>query len=82
LSNTGKELASHRVEAFIIGLIGGAAAMLTVVAFYMAVLIQKQPFLFGNTSGQAFTAAGLCAAVVPLALGYELYKQGQLRVRK
>jgi hypothetical protein len=56
--------------------------MLTVVAFYMAVLIQKQPFLFGNTSGQAFTAAGLCAVVVPLALGYELYKQGQLRVRK
>ena len=82
LPNSGKEIASHRIEAFVIGLIGGGAVVLTIVAFYMAILIQKQPFLFGNTGGQALAAAGMSAVVIPLAVCYELYQQGQLRSRK
>lgn len=79
MATRGKKPASERLEAFFLGILAGAGLVLTIMSYYIYSLAQRFPIIFGRSTEQPLIAIPIGAAVLALAIAYELYTQGKLR---
>ena len=82
LEASNRELATHRLEALALGFFGGGAVVLAILSYNLGLLALQQPLLFGRTATQSFAAVAMGVIILLLVLGYEFFKQGQLRASR